>query len=82
MAERLKPCPFCGAMPEVLMHHLTIRCTGCGVTRGVSWAEYFDFWPDIEAEVVRRWNRRAGDEQPTGDLDGIEVMRGDGQTGD
>lgn len=51
MAERLKPCPFCGGSSDLAAAGLTfaVICTDCGT----------EMEGHTEAEAVALWNRRA-----------------------
>jgi Lar family restriction alleviation protein len=64
---KLKPCPFCGgaaAMDNTYPAHPDrgawyVRCVKCGIsTLGTPYG--------LKANVVRAWNRRAGEEAPNG----------------
>lgn len=61
MAEKLKPCPFCGGeavvdMDESWFWEWEVFCIKCGCALG-----HFD----TEEEAIERWNRRAGDSDET-----------------
>lgn len=63
MAEKLKPCPFCGGEASLCStgfatkdNYYLIHCKGCGCKQLVS----------IHREkVIEAWNRRAGDSDET-----------------
>lgn len=51
--DKLKPCPFCGGIPEITLYRCTwyVQCEcGCEL-----WGEY------AEEEMIEKWNRRAGE---------------------
>ena len=57
MAEKLKPCPFCGEREELCLlpdkHFYSVNCEVCGTLGPIGETE------DIAVEL---WNRRAHDE--------------------
>lgn len=57
MSNELKPCPFCGGIPEINKHH-NLELWGlmhrCKVLPTIS----FD-WSASEAVLAKRWNTRA-----------------------
>jgi len=74
--EELKPCPFCGHIPETKVEvtyygggesHIdfSIRCTECGTSKTIRLKErgdcrFFDV-DRAESEAVAAWNRREED---------------------
>ena len=54
MADRLKPCPFCGTTPEVLKAGKT-WAVGCSPCSGRGTVE---FEGHTKAEVIENWNSR------------------------
>lgn len=61
MAEKIKPCPFCGSKDiEILewtfkndINTWQVECQECGVSGSMY---------SIKAEAVEEWNRRADDD--------------------
>ena len=67
MTEKLKPCPFCGAIPDIKRLHLSnhkisfsIVCfnTNCFV-------KPMSEWFNTEEKAIEAWNRRANNEGKT-----------------
>ena len=67
MTEELKPCPFCGCEPKMLIkgnchtkkRSITIRCNGCRVERTDAALRYdMDWLKDVSIE---NWNARTVD---------------------
>jgi hypothetical protein len=49
----LKPCPFCGGIPQLQPNLIFIRCDACNVELGES-----ESW---KADVIEKWNTRSLD---------------------
>ena len=66
MAEKLKPCPFCGG--EAKLKHIRpiiiVMCKNCGYAPcSVSdYMEEGDNIGDIKKIAIEAWNRRAGEQ--------------------
>ena len=60
MADKIKPCPFCGRQGEIKqmqfgfekVTRFGVVCVTCGISQG--W--FFD-----EEDAVEKWNRRVGE---------------------
>lgn len=58
-APELKPCPFCGAAPDLVQpcpSGWAVQCNGCGVATGLR----YSLMEDARPLIVEEWNRRAG----------------------
>lgn len=51
--QELKPCPFCGGMPEINQ-----RGDACGVFCNCNFTSHMQTYGGNEAEAVKRWNTR------------------------
>ena len=67
LADSLKPCPFCGGTPLLLMsgHGAEIQCSECGAITVFS-KERLEYCSGLgesseehERKTMRAWNRRA-----------------------
>lgn len=63
MNEKLKPCPFCGSVADIVedisgrkAYHVACRNSKCFMGMGLP------IWCKSEIEAVKAWNRRAENE--------------------